>query len=258
MIDHMIFTRPTADLLPPSIRDARSIAFMAVMQQALLEPDFKQALVERIDSVDARLLPALIRELSCEEFIEPGMSEGVVRRLLKRAYALHASKGYLYGIRLGLSLLGMRVHWTQWYNHTPKRPAGTHKAVVYANEYIFDNQGQILDLRTERAARRMIDGMKRWSQDVDFSIGIGVATTLSLAMPATLTSAMGVRASVKPRMVSGAIGLSLNAHNTALLPLKLRISPRKETIRLKSRLSLKTHVQSTLLLPLTLKVVPHV
>jgi phage tail P2-like protein len=258
----MIFTRPTADLLPPSIRDERSIAFMGVMQQAMLEPDFKQALTERIDSVDARLLPALIRELSCEEFIEPGMSEAVIRRLLKRAYELHAKKGYLEGIRLGLQLLGMKVHWTQWYNsgfnHRPKRPAGTHKAVVYANEYIFDNQGQILDLRTERAALRMINGMKRWSQDVDFSIGIGVSSTLGMVMPLTTTGTLGLRSTVKPRVVSGTIGMALNGQSTAVLQLKAHIAPLQDVIKVQSRVSLKARVQSTLLLPLTLKVLPHV
>lgn len=177
----MIDGRATSALVPPSISDARGKAFGKVMARAVADPDFKKLLFERIDEVDASVLPFLIREFSIEEFVEPGMSETVIRRLLKASYELHATKGFIHGVRRGLLMLGMRVVWKQWFQNAPKTERGTHTATVYVNEAIFDGQGYLLDERVQRAAVRMIAGMKRYSQDVTFQLGVAIAGKMSLA-----------------------------------------------------------------------------
>lgn len=189
----MIEGRATSSLVPPSISDGRGKAFGKVMARAIADPDFKKLLFERIDDVDASVLPFLIREFSIEEFVEPGMSETVIRRLLKASYQLHATKGFIHGVRRGLLMLGMRVVWKQWFQNAPKTERGTHTATVYVNEAIFDGQEYLLDERVQRAAVRMIAGMKRHSQDV--TLRLGIASDMSIG----LSAAARGRAILRPR-----------------------------------------------------------
>ena len=158
-------------ILPPSIADQRGRAFTATLRQALDEPDFKALLFERINSVSDALLPALIREFSIEEFVEPGMSPAVIRRLLKASYELHARKGFVDGVRVGLSMLGVDiVSWTQWFQQQPKGAAGTHKVRIRIADEIMAGEGVALSEPVQRAVFRMAEGMKRKSQDVGFSV----------------------------------------------------------------------------------------
>jgi len=126
--------------LPSAARDDFTVPLMEAAAAMLDAVDFRLVLAEFIDTAPAASLPALTRELSLEDLIEPGMSESVQRHLLKRWYEIHEAKGTLYGIRLVLSLLGMKTRWTQWYEQTPKanpapirrssflkRPSLTHK-----------------------------------------------------------------------------------------------------------------------------------
>lgn len=197
--------------LPPSVRDRRTLAFAEAFQRAFQDPDFRRLLMEHFDSAPSEALPALIREFSIEEFVEPGMNETVIRRLLAGSFEMHAKKGYLEGIRKGLALIGMSVDWVQWYEKTPKGQPGTHTATVYATEFIFDNQGAILDARVQRAALRMIDGTKRWSQDVEFVIGVGFKQ--KLGMVGIEQAVMARRESAEaampmPHAQSGIVGIS--------------------------------------------------
>lgn len=183
--------RVTRDLVPPAIADERGRAFGETMARAIADPDFTALLFERIDTVNASLLPFLIREFSVEEFVEPDMTETVIRQLLKAAYELHAAKGFIYGVRRGLLMLGMRVVWKQWFQKNPKGAAGTHTATVFVNQSIFNGQQTLIDERVQRAALRMIDGMKRWSQHVDFALA---ANTMSNAGVASAAQAAALAA----------------------------------------------------------------
>lgn len=170
--------RLTPDLVPPSIADERGRSFGVAMSKAISEADFTRLLFERIDTVDEAALPFLVREFSIEEFVEPGMSNAVIRQLLKNAYELHASKGFIHGVRRGLLMLGMRVTWQQWFQATPPGQPGTHVITVFVNQYIFSAQNTMIDARVERAALRMINGMKRWSQDVSFRLAVMAKTVI--------------------------------------------------------------------------------
>ena len=125
----LIKTRLDPKTLPPAVRDAFNVPLMEASAALLDDADFRLLLAEFIDTAPAASLPALTRELSLEDLIEPGLTEDVQRRLLKRWYEIHEAKGTLYGIRLVLSLLGMQVRWTQWYEREPKGQPGTHRAV---------------------------------------------------------------------------------------------------------------------------------
>lgn len=181
-------------LIPPSVADERGVAFGKTMARAIADPDFKRLLFERIDTVDASVLPFLIREFSIEEFIEPGMTDAVIRRLLKLSYELHATKGFIHGVRRGLLMLGMRVVWKQWFQNVPKMQAGTHVATVFVNEPLFEGQSEIFDARVQRAASRMIEGMKRASQHVSFQLGIAINSETQAAFAAAHADFLSIEA----------------------------------------------------------------
>lgn len=189
--------RLPATLIPPSIADARGRAFGATMARAFAEFDFRALLFERIETVPSSALPALIRECSVEEFVEPGMSEAVIRRLIAQSVFLHAEKGFIHGVRRGLHLIGLRVVWRQWFEARPKGEPGTHVATCYVTDLIFADQSVVLDARMQAAARRMIDAMKRWSQDVSFELGVAIDRRLALA--GAVTAAAQVARDLTPQ-----------------------------------------------------------
>ncbi|MCA0423980.1 MAG: phage tail protein I [Proteobacteria bacterium] len=193
----MIEGRATPSLVPPSISDERGKAFGKVMVRAIADPDFKRLLFERIDDVDASVLPFLIREFSIEEFVEPGMSEAVIRRLLKTSYELHARKGFVDGVRTGLAMLGIRVtRWRQWFEEQPKVAPGTHVITLAIDEAVFEVEGRAITVRLQRAIGRMIDGMKRYSQDVTMRFEAEAET--SVFVGAAVRSRVSIRPSVDP------------------------------------------------------------
>lgn len=164
--------------LPPAVRDAFNEPLMEASAALLDDVDFRLVLAEFIDTAPAASLPALTRELSLEDLIEPGLSEVVQRRLLKRWYEIHEAKGTLYGIRLVLSLLGMQVRWSQWYEKEPKGRPGTHRAIVFPKEAIFDAQDVLLDPRMQKIARRAIENYARKSQFVELFVGLSNQNTI--------------------------------------------------------------------------------
>lgn len=164
--------------LPPAVHDAFNVPLMEASAALLDDVDFRLVLAEFIDTAPAASLPALTRELSLEDLIEPGLTEDVQRRLLKRWYELHEAKGTLYGIRLVLSLLGMQVRWTQWYEKEPMGQPGTHRAVVFPQEAIFDAQDILLDPRMQKIARRAIENYARKSQFVELFVGLSNQNTI--------------------------------------------------------------------------------
>ena len=217
--------RVLASIVPPSIADKRGRAFGETMARAIADPDFRKLLFERIDTVDASVLPFLVRDFSIEEFVEPGMSEAVVRRLLKGSYDLHASKGFISGVRRGLLMLGMRVVWKQWFKATPKGQPGTHVATVFVNQTIFDDQETLIDERSQRAALRMIEGMKRYSQDVSFQIGVATTSRAGAASAAHPMIVAPIAASIAPPEIGARIGSAAAAGMLAVSRMAGKASP---------------------------------
>ncbi len=175
---------PTS-LVPPGVRDERQKAFVQTLDAMLGQIDFSSLIMSDVQTVDARLLPVLVVEYSCQEFIEPGLEDGVVRDLLARSYDLHAMKGTVAGTRLGLSLLGMRVDWKQWYLTNPKGPHDTHVVTAFVNLKIFRDDPGFLSEKVQRQTLKMINATKRWSQDISFQLGAGWSGEFGVADAAT-------------------------------------------------------------------------
>lgn len=172
----MTVGRETQALVPSSIADERGRAFGRLMARAIADPDFKVLLFERIDTVDERVLPLLVREFSVEDIVTPDMTSDVVRAFLKASYDIHASSGFIDGVRRGLLRLGIRVTWRQWFQRSPKGMPGTHTATVYVNSAIFNGQTDLLDPRVTVAASRLIERVKRYSQDVVLQTGVAISS----------------------------------------------------------------------------------
>lgn len=186
-----------APLVPPSISDERGRAFGEVMAAALDDPRFARLLFERIDDVDASALPALVREFSIEEFVEPGMSEATIRRLLKGSYDLHARKGFIDGVRHGLEMMGVAVlSWRQWFDELPKAAPGTHVVIVRLDDDLFESEGRAITTRLQRAVERMVAGMKRHSQHL--AIRYSVASGAPVHVGAVVRTRLTIRPSLSP------------------------------------------------------------
>lgn len=184
-------------LLPGSVSDERQRAFIGALDAGLQSVDIQSFVMTDADTVKAELLPYLVREYSLQEFITPNLKEHVTRRFIKRAYDLHAKKGYVEGTRLGLSLLGVDVDWQQWWQLEPIRgtaeghiwpdrgaPKGhhnTHIITAYANEVIFEGQDMFFDGAVQDACLKIIRATQRWSQTIAFKIGIKQQSTVFVA-----------------------------------------------------------------------------
>lgn len=209
-------------ILPPSIHDERSRAFGEAIRQALADPNFKQLLFERLDEVDPRLFPFLIREFGLQNFVEPGMTDAVIRRLLKGSFELHRKMGFITGVRAGLDMLGISItSWSQWFQQTPKGAAGTHIATVSVDDEVFIDEGRAITARLQRAIGRMVGRMQRKSQFIavrftaesDVPAFVGMATTTRLRVSPSTEPITTLTA--RPPLFVGAAVSS-----------RLRISPR--------------------------------
>ena len=155
-------------LLSPGVYDERQEAYVRALNNGLKAIDIQSFVMSDAQLVNAEFLPYLVREFSLQEFVEPGLKDEFVRNLLDQAYELHLRKGYVEGARLGLSLLGIEVSWTQWWQETPQSDPNTHKVTVIFDENLFED-AVMGDSRHQSAVRRMIDATKRWSQSVDIN-----------------------------------------------------------------------------------------
>lgn len=195
-------------LIAPSVNDARGRAFAETARRAAAEPGFRKLLVERIDDVDAALLPFLIREFGLDKFVEPDMPEVTIRRMLKGSFELHKEIGYIRGVRFGLSLLGLRiVSFVQWFQRVPMGAPGTHRVRIAFDEAVFPGDGTAITARLRRAISRMVHATKRASQDVAIGIetaadevpvfvGMGFASRLRFRMASAPRERMHGQASI--------------------------------------------------------------
>lgn len=166
-------------LLPPGVKDERQLGFVRVLDSGLKTIDIQTFIMSDADTVDAKLLPFLVREFSLQEFIEPGLKDEFVRKLISNAYDLHSKKGYVEGTRLGLRMLGIEVSWTQWWQEEPKANHNTHKVKVIFDETLFE--GAIMgDTKHQSAVTRMVNATKRWSQSIDINFFVRNQTAIRM------------------------------------------------------------------------------
>lgn len=163
-------------LVPPGVRDERQMALAQLFGEALAEIDLGKLTMANPLTVDARLLPYMIREFGAQNLIDPGLPEHVQRRILANIWELKALHGYDAGVKLGLKLLGMVPEITHWHQMDPKGPANTHRITFYVGEQLFQNNEGLFGEREIRAAKRMINATKRWSQDSTYVVGARMRT----------------------------------------------------------------------------------
>lgn len=168
-------------LLSPGVKDARLEALTHVFGDALSKIDIASLLMSDPLTVDARLLPFMIREFSAQDYIDPAFPEHIQRRILNNIWDLQALKGFDAGVTLGLKLLGMTGVIEHWHQVEPKGPPNTHSITCYVGERIFDNEQAILNDRVQAAATRMIKATKRHSQETKMRIGAGFSGEITAA-----------------------------------------------------------------------------
>ena len=183
-------------LIPPGINDARVRwlwgAFDAVLAGIEFTP--RTLLMRTSAEMTTEMLPLAVWELSLDEFMpEEGLPEHVVRRLIDRAYELHALKGTDEGVKLGLKLLtGLTPDIVHWWQKSPRGHHDTHSITVWVGEAVYGDD-VILSGKVQRAALTIIDATKRWSQDTDFRLGAGWSSRVD-----TTNAAVGLGVDKRP------------------------------------------------------------
>ena len=174
-------------LIPPGINDARVRYLWGAFDTALADIELSPGTLCMRTSAEmtTEMLPLAVWELSLEEFMpEEGLPEHVVRRLIDRAYELHAWKGTDEGVKLGLKLLtGLQPDIVHWWQKTPRGQHDTHTITAWVGEAVYGD-GIILSEKVRRAALKIIEATKRWSQDTDFRLGAGWSSRAGLASAA--------------------------------------------------------------------------
>jgi phage tail P2-like protein len=153
------------NLIPPSINDARIRYMFAAFDAMLSEFHFADLLMQTSNEMPDEVLELAVADRSLEEFIdEAGSPELAVRKLIDNAFALHETQGTDPGIIDALAAFGMSAEIIQWYEQNPPGPPHTHKINVDTSGDIFGD-GEVFGPRTARQADRIVNAMKRWSQN---------------------------------------------------------------------------------------------
>lgn len=188
---------PDRRVLPAATADERGRAILSLATQIVGSFDWRQTMAVGIDDIPAAMLPHAIRSAALQSYVEPGLSEAHQRRMLANALPLKVREGTISGVKFGLSLLGMSAQWTQWHETTPHGPPGTHRVRIYVSEYLNDGE-PLLSSRTQRAALRIVETMKRLSQDVAVEVGASSRASLNVGAGMLGLQARRVYAALSP------------------------------------------------------------
>lgn len=203
-------------LIPAGVNDQRSRDFVASLS-AILE-DFQPAslLVQDPMTVDARLLPILTVELAMSDFMVPGLLEHHVRALLDAAPDIHALTGTVAGVRRALDAIGVTVDWVQWFQRQPPGHHDTHEVIAYVNDHLFADQAALLTAETQAAVMRLIRATQRWSQEIDFKLGVAAKSSVALAGALQRAAIARNRLDASVPMPSGRMALSGSVQRATL------------------------------------------
>lgn len=182
-----------ARVLPPQVSDTRGRAFLGSLDELLAREALGDLRVRRAMTCPTQALPALVAEYALDDFVEPGLPEAAVRRIVASAWMLQEARGYDLGVRLGLALLGMRAEISHWWQQEPQGKVGTNIITFMVGEALFDEDVRI-GPRLIAAAHRMIDATKRWSQESTIRLGVNLHQGIGAAARAqviALTRAEG-------------------------------------------------------------------
>lgn len=164
-------------LVPPGISDKRNREFIASFSAFLDEFRPSALVIQDAFTAPTALLPIMVIEAGLSDFVSPDMREDLLRALIDAAPEIHAMSGTIAGVRRALAALGISVRWTQWWRETPKAYHDTHKVVLFFAETVIDGRAP-LDLPNQHAAARVLEAVKRKSQDIAVQYGIRGDATL--------------------------------------------------------------------------------
>lgn len=159
------------DILPPSIRDERTTALDEIHKSRIDALPLEKLTVRDYDKVDAKALPALIKEKQIEDFITGTMSEEMIRRLLKEADNLRRLTGTPAAVKRALEAVGIVGVLTEWWQMSPKGEKGTFKIEALVNENLVPISQPIFTPERVAEAFRLIDAAKRLSQHYTINAG---------------------------------------------------------------------------------------
>lgn len=117
------------------------------------------------------LLPWLAWSQGVKEWDE-NWHESVKRKVIDDSFEQHKYLGTRYAIIQSLSHFDMGAEITEWFEQTPRAPAGTFKVDVF-----ISHRG--IDLPLIRETRKLIDRAKRKS--VDYQLQMNLQGNLALA-----------------------------------------------------------------------------
>ncbi|MGR3760879.1 phage tail protein I [Roseobacteraceae bacterium NS-SX3] len=198
-------------ITPPQVLDGRGRAFLRVLDSFCADRPVAAFHIRNAYDCPSEALPALIAEYSLEEYIEPGLPEEVVRRIIASTWALKTYKGFDKGVRLGLSLLGMQADIEHWHQAEPKRAPNTHIITFYVGQQLFEDGSAAFGSGEISAAKRMVDATKRWSQGTELRVGARKTAPLFCGAAAT-THVFAVARAQRPEIPI----LTVNARQAAI------------------------------------------
>ena len=121
----------------PQATDVHGRAIIGVADRHFAANPLAAFYVRSAYTCPSAALPALIAEMSLQEFIAPGLPEDVVRDIIANGWRLQEAKGYDEGVRLGLSLLGMVGEIEHWWQVEPRRAPNTHRVTFYLGRQLY-------------------------------------------------------------------------------------------------------------------------
>ncbi|QGA56150.1 phage tail protein I [Brucella sp. 2280] len=159
------------ELVPPGVNDRRSRDFVNALSAVLADFQPSTLMIQDAWTVPASLLPIMVVEAGLSEFVSANMREDLLRSLIAHAPEIHARTGTVRGVKLALEAIGISARWTQWWQEEPKAHHNTHKIVLFLSDTVINGHAP-LDLANQRAAARVINATKRWSQDIAIQYGL--------------------------------------------------------------------------------------
>ena len=192
-------------LIPPGINDERTRALLALVEaMANEEFDFTHLLMRNAEEMVSSVLPLAVHERSLAEFLDvDGSPEPAVLNLIDQAFALHETQGTDRGVLDALDAFGVPADILQWYELNPEGPPHTHTVTAEAQDIYGD--GDIWATRVNRQIWRVVDAMKRWSQETSLRLASSQSTPAYTGVfPATRITVTAHPFVFDPPVASGA------------------------------------------------------
>lgn len=191
-------------LIPPGINDERTRALLTLVEaMANEEFDFTHLLMRNAEEMVSSVLPLAVHERSLAEFLDVnGSPEPAVRNLIDQAFALHETQGTDRGLLDALDAFGVPADILQWFELEPEGPPHTHTITAEAQDIYGD--GDIWATRVNRQIWRVVDAMKRWSQETSLRLAATNTTPAFMAVfPSTRMTVTAHPFLLDPPIASG-------------------------------------------------------